>query len=112
MAAIASDSPGVPSEIRLHGLRPGPMMIVAFGGLALQIGGALLAYFCLPQVRSIRRRVLPAEREPEGEEQPIEELQPRGTGEYAIQGAPALSVQTAEQWRDEGQGEQGEQHPD
>jgi hypothetical protein len=110
MAAIASDSPGFPSDIRLHGLRPGPMMCVAFGGLALQIGGTLLTFFCLPRVRRARR-VSPAEREPEREEQPVDQLQPRGTGEYAVQGASALPAQTAEERWDEGQGEQGEQHP-
>jgi hypothetical protein len=110
MTAIASDSPGLPSDVRLHGLRPGPMMIVAFGGLALQIGGALLAFFCLPRVRHVRR-VSPAEREPEREEQPVDQLQPRGTGEYAIQGAATLPAQAAEQLWDEGQGEQREQHP-
>lgn len=110
MTAIASDSPGLPSDVRLHGLRPGPMMIVAFGGLALQIGGALLAFFCLPRVRSPRRVSL-AEREPEREEQPVDELQPCGTGEYAVQGAAALPAQAAEQRWDEGQGEQRQQHP-
>jgi hypothetical protein len=110
MAAIASDSPGLPSDVRLHGLRPGPMMIVAFGGLALQIGGALLAFFCLPRVRHLRR-ASPAEREPEREEQPVDELQPRGPGEYAVQGASALPAQVVEQRWDEGQGEQREQHP-
>jgi hypothetical protein len=110
MAAIASDSPGLPSDVRLHGLRPGPMMIVAFGGLALQIGGALLAFFSLPRVRHLRR-ASPAEREPEREEQPVDELQPRGPGEYAVQGASALPAQVVEQRWDEGQGEQREQHP-
>jgi hypothetical protein len=110
MTAIASDSPGLPSDVRLHGLRPGPMMIVAFGGLAIQIGGALLAFFCSPRIR-FPRRVSSAEREPEREEQPVDELQPRGTGEYAIQGAAVLPVQAAEQRWDEGQGEQREQRP-
>jgi hypothetical protein len=111
MTAIASDSPGLPSDVRLHGLRPGPMMIVAFGGLALQIGGALLAFFCLPRVRRARQSS-PAEGEAEREEQPVDELQPRGTGEYAVQGATTLPAQAAEQRWDEGPGEQREQHPD
>ncbi len=96
MAAVASDSPGLPSDIRLHGLRPGPMMSVAFGGLALQIGGALLAFFCLPRVRRVRR-VSRAQSETEREEQPVDEFEPRGTGEYAVQGAAALPAQAAEE---------------
>lgn len=110
MAAMASDSPGFPSDIRLHGLRPGIMMLLAFGGLSLQIGGALLALFCLPRVRRARR-VSRAQRKPEREEQPVHELQPRGAGEYAVQGAALPSAQAAEQWWHEGQGEQREQHP-
>lgn len=110
MAAMASDSPGFPSDIRLQGLRPGLMMLVAFGGLSLQIGGALLAFFCLPRVRRARRASA-AQREPEGEEQPVDELQPRGPGEYAVQGAAALPAQAAEQRRHEGQGEIREQRP-
>lgn len=110
IAATASDSPGFPSDIHLHGLRPGLMMLVAFGGLFLQIGGALLAFFCLPRVRRARR-ALRAQREPEREEQPVEQFEPGGTGEHAVQGATALPAQAAEQRWHEGQGEQREQHP-
>lgn len=110
MAAMARDSPGFPSDIRLQALRPGLMMLAAFGGLFLQIGGALLAFFCLPRVRRARR-LSRAEREPEREEQPVHKLQPRGTGEYAVQGAAPLSPQAAEQRRQERQREQHEQRP-
>ena len=110
IAATASDSPGFPSDIHLHGLRPGLMMLIAFGGLFLQIGGVLLAFFCLPRVRRVRR-VLRTQREPEREEQTVEQFETGGTSEYAVESASALPTQAAEQWRHEGQGEQREQHP-
>lgn len=110
---MATHFPAFPSAVHVRGVRPGPMMLLGFGGLLLQIGGALLAIICLPRVRRAPRRPLRSrtERKAEGEEQPIDELQLRGAGEYAVQSAAPLPAQTADQgWR-EGQGEQREQHP-
>ena len=107
-----NSSVGFPSAVSPRGTRPGPMMLLGLGGLTLQIGGALVAFFCLPRVRRVRRvrRVSCAERQPEREEQPIDEFEPRGTGEYAIQGAATLPPQTTDEgWR-EGQREEREQY--
>jgi len=87
-----NSSVGFPSEAHPHGTRPGPMMLLSLGGLIVQIGGALVAFFCLPRVRRVRRlrRVSRAERQSEREEQPVDQFELRGTGEYAIQGAATL----------------------
>ena len=108
---LAKDSSvGPPSAIRLNSARPGPMMFLGFGGLALQIGGACIAFFCLPRVRRTRR-LSRAKRQPEREEQSIDQFEPRGTGEYTIEGAATLPQHAAdERWR-EGQGEEDKQYP-
>ena len=105
-----NSSVGFPSEVHPRGTRPGPMMFLGLGGLTLQIGGPLLAFFCLPRVRRVRR-VSHAERQPEREEQPVDQFEPRGAGEYAIEGAPALPPHTADERWHEGQGEEREQYP-
>jgi hypothetical protein len=105
-----NSSVGFPTGIHPRGIRPGPMMFLAFGGLALQGGGALLAFICLPRVRRVRRALRP-KRQPECEEQAIDQFQSGGTGEYAIQGASTLPVQAADQGHHEGQGDQREQYP-
>jgi hypothetical protein len=112
MLDLAKDSSvGPPSGVHPHGTRPGPMMFLGLGGLTLQIGGAFVAFFCLPRVRRTRRRISRAKRQPEREEQPVHEFEPRGTGEYAIEGAAPLPQQAAdERWR-EGQGQEDKQYP-
>ena len=111
MLDLAKDSSvGPPSAVHPRGTRPGPMMLLSLGGLTLQIGGAFVALFSLPHVRRAGR-VLRAKRQPEREEQPVYEFEPRGTGEYAIEGAAPLPQQAAdERWR-EGQREEDEQYP-
>ncbi len=105
-----NSSVGFPSAVYPRGARPGPMMLLGLGGLTLQIGGALVAFFCLPRVRRLRRRSR-AECQPEREEQPVDEFEPRGTGEYAVQGGAALPPQIADEgWR-KGQREEREQYP-
>jgi hypothetical protein len=105
-----NSSVGFPSAVHPRGTRPGPMMLLGLGGLSLQIGGAAVAFFCLPRARRARRPSR-AERQPEREEQPVDQFEPRGAGEYAVQGAAPLPQQAAdERWR-EGQGEQREQYP-
>jgi hypothetical protein len=108
---LAKDSSvGPPSAIRLNGARPGPMMFLGFGGLTLQIGGACIAFLCLPRVRRTRR-ISRAKRQPKREEQTIGEFEPRGTGEYAIEGAATLPQHAAdERWR-EGHGQEDQQYP-
>jgi hypothetical protein len=105
-----NSSIGFPSAVHPRGTRPGAMMFLGLGGLSLQIGGASVALFCLPRVRRVRRASR-AERQPEREEQPVDQFEPRGAGEYAVQGAAPLPQQAAdERWR-EGQGEEREQYP-
>ncbi len=105
-----NSSVGFPSSVHPHGTRPGPMMFLGLGGLSLQIGGAGVAFFCLPRVRRMRRASR-AERQPEREEQPVQEFEPRGAGEYTIEGAPALPQHAADERWHEGQGEEGQQYP-
>ncbi len=105
-----NSSVGFPSAIYPHGTRPGPMMFLGLTGLTLQIGGALVAFFCLPRVRRVHRESR-SERQPECEEQPVDEFEPSGTGEYAIQGAAALPSQTSDKGWSEGQREEREQYP-
>ncbi len=111
LLALAKDSAvGFPSAVYPRGARPGPMMLLGLGGLTAQIGGALLAFFCLPRVRRVRR-LSRAERQPKREEQSVDEFEPRGPGEYAVQGATTLPPQTADEgWR-EGQREERKQYP-
>jgi hypothetical protein len=102
-----NSSVGFPSSVHSRGTRPGPMMFLGLGGLTLQIGGALVAFFCLPRIRRMSR----PERQPEREEQPVDQFEPRGAGEYAIEGAPALPQHAADERWHEGQGEERKQHP-
>lgn len=78
-----NSSVGFPSEVHPRGARPGPMMLLGLGGLTVQIGGALVAFFCLPRLRRVRR-LSRAESQPEREEQPVDEFEPRGTGQYTV----------------------------
>ena len=110
VAEMATHFPAFPSTVQVHGLRPGPMMMLALGGLTLQISGMVVAFFCLPRVRRVRR-ASPAERQPEREKQPIDEFELSGAREYAVQGAATLSQQAADKRRGEGQGEKREQYP-
>jgi hypothetical protein len=105
-----NSSVGFPSSAHPRGTRPGPMMFLALGGLTLQIGGALVAFSCLPRVRRMRRPSR-AERQSEREEQPVDQFEPRGASEYAIEGAPALPPHAADERWHEGQGEERQQHP-
>ena len=100
-----NSSVGFPSDIHPHGTRPGPMMFLGFGGLTLQIGGACIAFFCLPRVRRVRR-VSRAKRQPKREEQSIDEFEPRCTGEYAIEGAATLPQHAADERWCERQGQE------
>ena len=110
VAEMATHFPAFPSGIAVHGLRPGPMLTLAFGGLTLQIGGALVAFFCLPRVRRVRW-ASPTERQPEREEQPVDEFEPGSAREYAVQGAATLPQQAADERRREGQGEERQHYP-
>lgn len=105
-----NSSVGFPSAVYPRGTRPGPMMSLGLGGLTLQIVGTTIAFFCLPRVRRVRR-LSRAERQPKREEQPVDEFEPRGPGEYAVQGATPLPPQAADEgWR-EGQREEREHYP-
>jgi len=110
VAEMATHFPAFPSGVRVHGLRPGLMMMLALGGLTVQIGGTLTAFFCLPRARRVRR-ASGAERQPEREEQPIDEFEPGGAREYAVQGAAPLPQQAADEQRREGQGAERQQYP-
>ena len=99
---MAAHFPAFPSAVRIYGMRPGLMMLLAFAGLALQTAGALVAVFCLPRAPRRSR----AQRQPKRQQQPVHQLQPRGAGEYAVQGTPALAHEAASQWQREGQGAQ------
>lgn len=107
---MATHFPAFPSAVRVDGGRPGPMMIVALGGLALQISGTFVALCALPRVRRARR-ASPTERQAEREEQAIDQFEPRGAREYAVQRAATLPQQTADERRHEGQGEERQYHP-
>lgn len=110
VAEMATHFPAFPSAVHVRGLRPGSTMLLALGGLTLQIGGALFSLFCLPRVRRARR-VSRAQRQPEREKQPVHEFQPRGAREYAVQGAAPLPAQAAEQHGYEGQRQERQHHP-
>jgi hypothetical protein len=110
VAEMATHFPSFPSDVHVHGLRPGLMMFVALSGLTLQIGGTLISLFCLPRVRRVRR-VSRAQRQSEREQQPVYEFQPRGAREYAVQGAAALPTQPAEQRTHEGQRQERQHRP-
>lgn len=105
-----TSSVGFPSAVHPYGTRPGPMMFLGLSGLTLQIGGALVAFFCLPRARRMRWASR-AERQTEREEQSVEQFEPRGAGEYAVQSASALPQQAADERWHEGQGEKRQQHP-
>ncbi len=116
LATAKNASVGFPTAVQPRGTRPGPMMALAFSGLTLQITGALIAFVSLPRIRRVRRvrparPQLPSERQPQREEQPVHELQPGGTGEYAVQGTAPLPAETAdERWREHDR-EKREQYP-
>lgn len=105
-----SSSVGPPAAVRLTGARPGSMMFLGLGGLTLQIGGACIAFFCLPRVRRTRR-LSRAKRQPEREEQPVDQFKPGGTGEYAVEGAATLPQHAPDERWGERQGEQDQQYP-
>lgn len=104
---MTSHFPTYHTAVYVRGSRPGPMMLVAFGGVLLQIGGTLLTMACLPR----RRRVSRPKRQPKRKEQPVGEFQPRGTGEYAVQGATTFPQQAADERWYEGQRDEREQYP-
>ncbi|GEM_PF-4173548 len=110
VAEMATHFPAFPSEVHVHGARPGLMMMLGLGGLTLQIAGTLVAFFCLPRIRRTWW-VSHTERQPEREEQPIHKFEPRGAREYAVQGAATLPQQTADERRHEGQGEERQHNP-
>ena len=95
------------TAVVVRGSRPGPMMFFALGGVLLQIGGTLLTIACLPHGRRVSR----PKRQTKRKEQPVGEFQPRGTGEYAVQGAAPLSQQALHERRHEGQRDEREQYP-
>jgi hypothetical protein len=110
IAEMASRFPALPSAVHMVGQRPGPMMFTAFGALMLQINGALLALIFLPQSKRYRhpgRAQRKAQRQPE----PVEQLQPGGASEHAIQYTPALVTHAPDEGQHEGQGEPRQQHP-
>ena len=108
ISEIASHFPAFPSEVQMMGQRPGPMMITAFGALFLQINGALLALIFLPRPRR-QHRLRRAQRQAQA--QPVEQFQPGGVGEHAVQYAAALAPHTLDERWYEGQGTPREQHP-
>lgn len=110
IAEMASHFPAFPSEVKMLGQRPGPMMFTAFGGLFLQINGALLALIFLPQAKR-HRRLRRAQREAQRQPQPVEQFQPGGASEYAVQYAPALVPHAPDERWNEGQGEPRQEHP-
>lgn len=110
VAEMATHFPAFPSAVHVRGLRPGPMMIVALGGLTLQVVGALLSLFSLPRMRRARR-VSRRQRQPQREQQPVHEFQPRRAREYAVQGAAPLPAQAAEQHGYEGQRQERQRYP-
>jgi hypothetical protein len=110
ISEMASRFPSFPSTVKVVGQRPGPMMLTAFGGLLLQINGALLALIFLPypkRHRHLRRAQRQAHRQP----QPVEQCQPGSAGEHAVQYAAALVPHAPDERWYEGQGEPREQHP-
>ncbi len=110
IAEMASRFPAFPSEVQMRGQRPGPMMLTAFGALFVQINGALLALIFLPRARR-RRGLRRAQREAQRQPQPVQEFQPGGAGEHAVQYAAALAPHAPDERWHEGQGEPREQHP-
>ena len=110
LSLAKNSSVGFPAAVHPRGTRPGPMMALGLGGLTLQASGAFVALVCLPRVRRTRR-MSRAERQSKREEQPVDQFEPRGAGEYAIEGAATLPQQAAdERWR-EGEGEEREHYP-
>jgi hypothetical protein len=110
IAEMASRFPAFPSQVKMFGQRPGPMMDTAFVALFLQMNGALLALVALPR-RKRHRRLRRAERQTHRQPQPIYQFQPGGPGEHAVQYAAALAPHAPDERRREGQGEPREQHP-
>lgn len=107
LLGIASNAPVEATALHLHGVRPGPMMLIALAGLFLQVNGALLT------LRALRRaRLLSAtERQTERQQQPVGQFQPGSPGEYAIQHAAPLPQHPPHQRQSEWQGEPRQQHP-
>ncbi len=114
VAEMATRFPANAADVQMLGQRPGWMMLLAFAGLLMQINGTLVGLLALPRGRrrwsrsGLRAR---AERQPNGEQQPVDEFQPRGPGEDAIEHAPALAQHAPDEGRHEGQGEPCEHRP-
>lgn len=105
ITGMAAHFPAFPSAVRIQGLRPGQMMLLAIGGLTLQTAGALVSVCCLPRAPRRSR----AQRQPKRKQQAVHQLQPRGAGEHAVQGTPTLAAyEAAGQWHREGQGAQSQ----
>jgi hypothetical protein len=110
IAEMANRFPGFPSEVRMLGQRPGPMMYTAFGALLLQINGALLALIFLPRSRR-HRHLRRAQRAAQHQPQPVAQSQPGIASEPAVQYAAMHAPHASDaQWH-EGQGAPREQHP-
>jgi hypothetical protein len=110
ISEMASRFPALPSEVRMTGQRPGPMMLLAFGGLLMQVNGALLALIFLPRPKR-HRRLHRAQRQPQPQQQPVHQFQPGGTGEHTVQYAAVLTQRAPDEGWYEGQGEPRQEHP-
>lgn len=113
VAEMATRFPANAAEVQMLGQRPGWMMLLGCAGLLMQINGTLVGLLALPRGRR-RRRLRSrarAQRQAEGEQQPVDEFEPRGPGEDPVQHAPALAQHAPDKWRHEGQGEPREHRP-